>query len=155
MEASAVISKCGKYRYILWRRWEPKGTICSFICLNPSIADATIDDPTLRRCMGFAKLWGFGAVYIGNLFSLRSTSPTMLKTADDPVGPENDNYLRQMMTNATIVVAAWGANQMAIDRAYTVLKLSPKLWCLGITKSGQPRHPLYVRADMKLKIFRD
>lgn len=121
-----------------------------FIGLNPSTADATTDDPTVRRCIGFAKQWGFDEVHIGNLFALRSTDPVALKTVDDPIGLDNDTHLCRMAVDADLVVAAWGSNAMAVDRSAKIIEAIPGMACLGFTKSGQPKHPLYLRKDSEL-----
>ena len=149
-ESGAVISECGRYRYALRRVWGREGTTCMFICLNPSTADATMDDPTVRRCIGFSRDWGFDQMLLGNLFALRSTNPAALRGADDPIGPENDKHLRRMAFDADLVVAAWGSNAMARDRSTKVKEMIPGMACLGFTKSGQPKHPLYLRKDSEL-----
>jgi hypothetical protein len=120
--------------------------------LNPSTADETMDDPTIRRCIGFAKREVCGGVVIGNIFAFRATRPGDMKAADDPVGPENDAHLIQIMLEADgPVVAAWGAHGAHLKRATHVKFLTEvPLVCLGKTKAGAPRHPLYVRGDAPL-----
>lgn len=148
--SGAVFSECGAYRYRLSRYWGD-GLTVGFVMLNPSTADAEQDDPTIRRCIGFAKSWGGGNLIVGNLFALRSTDPRALLTASDPVGPANDNYLREIALQSDILVAAWGAHSLAIARGKAVSKILPgKLHCLGTTKQGHPRHPLYVPASTEL-----
>jgi hypothetical protein len=121
--------------------------------LNPSTADATLDDPTIRRCRSFASSWGFSGITVANLYALRSTDPAALWLHHDPVGPENDAYVAEMAMKHGSVVCAWGANARD-DRVATVVKLlrnaRAQLTCLGTTKSGAPRHPLYVRGDQLL-----
>ena len=97
MKSDAVISDCGKYRYRLTRKWG-YGRPCGFIMLNPSTADALHDDPTIRRCVGFAKAWGCGALIVVNLFAVRATSPREMMRADDPVGPENKEHVQRAAT---------------------------------------------------------
>lgn len=146
---SAVLSPCGRYRYSLRREWGVvAGRTACFVMLNPSTADASIDDPTIRRCIGFARSWGCTALEVRNLFALRATDPKALRKADDPIGPEGDRYLSGI--DADIVVAAWGAGvPFARDkRALVDLLAGHSLFCLGVTKQGHPRHPLYVRGDV-------
>ncbi len=144
----------GPYRYLLWRTVPGgEGRVC-FVMLNPSVADAARDDPTLRRCLGFARAWGFGALDVCNLFAYRTTDPAALASARDPVGPRNDRYLARAFGRATLVVAAWGAGGVLGGRAGEVAAAARcELRCLGLTKGGQPRHPLYVRAATPLVAF--
>jgi hypothetical protein len=150
----AFISDCGTYRYALMRRWA-EGWPLRFVMLNPSTADASLDDPTIRRCTGFARREGYGALIVLNLYAYRATNPKVLVTCADPVGPHNDTILWAHLLAAaegpTPVVAAWGANAKR-ERVAHVLGLRPSVdWrCLGVTKDGQPRHPLYVRGDQPL-----
>lgn len=151
MQRGAQISRCGRYRYNLIRRWSD-GPVATFVMLNPSTADGTEDDPTIRRCIGFARGWGMGGLDVVNLYALRSTDPRGLWATDDPVGPENDYHLRSHAEAARNVgwplIAAWGANAKA-DRVHAVLALPgmTALQALGTTKDGAPRHPLYLRSD--------
>lgn len=151
--ATARLSDCGAYRYELGRRWA-RGPSVLFIMLNPSTADATQDDPTIRRCIGFAKSWQMGALGVVNLFALRATDPAALRTAPDPVGPLNDDAIHDAIVSSRVVVAAWGAHAMAAERAAVVAEMaanaSRPLCCLGTTKAGHPRHPLYLRRDATL-----
>jgi hypothetical protein len=124
-----------------------------FVMLNPSTADASRDDPTIRRCVGFAKAWGFGALSVANLFALRSTDPSVLLSAQDPVGPDNDAMILELARKASLVVAAWGAHKVAARRAAAVQSLLPKAVCLGLTSSGQPRHPLYAPGNAQPLAF--
>lgn len=116
-----------------------------FIGLNPSTADETKDDPTVRRCIGFAKRWGYGGIYMLNLFAFRSTDPKKLLEVPNPYGPENSQFLRMYAESAGVIVAAWGAFPLARERGRFVEGIvTHPLYCLGTTKSGAPRHPLYV-----------
>lgn len=149
---SAVISECGRYRYELRRVWDPTGPVLEFIMLNPSKADASIDDPTVRRCIGFAKAWGYGGIVIRNLFGWRATDPAELVNLQDPVGPENRAHLANADADCTIV--AWGAHPAAVGwwNGYPfgwqkTAIVRPKLFCLGTNAGGSPKHPLYVPAD--------
>lgn len=151
----AVLSDDGRYRYALSRTWEPGVWSLAFIMLNPSTADAEIDDPTIRRCMGFARSFGYGGITVVNLYAYRATQPLDLWRAEDPVGPENDAYLRAILADrqehGVPVVAAWGANAKP-DRVAEVLAMpgAARLSALGVTKGGAPRHPLYLRGDSHL-----
>lgn len=145
---SAVISACGKYRYELWRHWDDK-PYCMFVGLNPSTADAMIDDPTIRRCVGFAKAWGYGALCMANLFAWRATDPKDMKAAPEPIGPDNDATLQRLAVGAGIVIAAWGAHGSYRGRAVQVLAILPTLHALKLTQDGSPGHPLYLRGDAR------
>jgi hypothetical protein len=153
-DRGAHISSDGFYRYGLWRTWD-YGPWLPFVMLNPSTADANLDDPTIRRCIGFAKREGYGGIRVVNLYAYRSTSPKALLTCADPVGPENDGYLYGTLaaarTSRVPVIAAWGANAR-LDRVARVLNLLPgAVWrCLGTTKQGAPKHPLYIKSDQPL-----
>lgn len=153
---SAVISECGRYRYRLFREWEKSEHMpVLWVMLNPSTADAAIDDPTIRRCMAFSKSWGYGAMWVGNLYAFRATDPSMLwsLSAIDAHGPDNAKHLYAMACESAITVCGWGANAHGRDFAAS-FKSPGGLWCLGTTKGGQPRHPLYVKGDTKLQEWR-
>ena len=122
-----------------------------FVGLNPSTADASRDDPTLRRCMSFARERGFGGVSLGNLFALRATNPRTLREVEDPVGPRNDLWLKRLADEASLVVAAWGTRGRLGGRDAAVLPLLGQVSCLGVTQQGDPRHPLYVRAGTRFR----
>jgi len=149
MERAALLSVDGRYRYWLTRRWAP-GPPVTFVMLNPSTADDTTDDPTIRRCIGFTRRWGYGALRVVNLYAYRTTHPTELATVTDPVGPDNDHWLTTTATTAHTfaapIIAAWGAHPMATHRANTVLALPGmhRLQALGRTRTGAPHHPLYL-----------
>jgi hypothetical protein len=148
----AVIDPTGCYRYSLWRVWHPKGSRVAFIMLNPSRADATVDDPTIRRCIGFAQHWGYGSLEVVNLFAYRTSNPARLKQMRDPIGPENDHYLKQAIQRSKLTILAWGNRGNLNRRSQQVLSwLTPweNLYCLGVTRSGYPRHPLYLKRETK------
>lgn len=188
LHAGANISPCGKYRYQLWREWrlhpmpaqwdmwteddgspvvdgagkqlgDPK--TCLFVMLNPSTADGDMDDPTIRRCVGFAKSWGYDRMEVVNLFAYRATKPIKLLALnhdDDPVGPLNINAIRTAMDQqVNRIVCAWGANGSHLGQDETVLGWiedyadfldeRPEIVALGLTAEGHPRHPLYLPAD--------
>lgn len=154
----ATISADGLYRYTLSRTWDWNGPVWSlaFIMLNPSTADAELDDPTIRRCMGFARTFGYGGLVVVNLYAFRATKPADLWRAADPVGPENDEYLAALLADRAAhgvpTIAAWGAHAKP-DRVRQVLDMpgAERLVCLGHTKHGAPRHPLYLRGDSQMR----
>ena len=120
--------------------------------MNPSTADASSDDPTIRRCVGFARAWGYGGIEVVNLFGLCGTEPRALRSARDPIGEDNDAYLRATARRVDALVLAWGTHGTLRGRDREVLALlsrSRRLLVLGWTRSGQPRHPLYLRRDVR------
>lgn len=155
----AVISDCSRYRYSLCRSWAPDVGTVLFVMLNPSTADAREDDPTIRRCIGFARSWGYGRIDVVNLFAWRATNPEELRGVADPIGPNNDGHILSNARAAKLVVCAWGAHGEIDGRDETVVRLlrsrvrvggQPiKLHILGLTKGAAPRHPLYVRGDVQ------
>lgn len=149
MIKGAYISENGEHRYALWRIWDKSAPCAMFIGLNPSTADAKNDDPTLKRCMGYANAWGYGGVYLGNLFAYRSTDPEKLYTVSDPIGPENDLQLCKMARKAAIVIAAWGNGGIYKNRACQIINMFSGLHCLGQTKKEKPKHPLYLPSDLE------
>ena len=146
VEFGAELSSDGRYRYRLWRSWGP-GSRCIWIMLNPSTADASVDDPTIRKCMGFAKRWGHDGIEVVNLFALRSTNPRMLYSADDPVGPGNNEAILSAARSWSYVVCGWGNHGGLHNRSAQVVRLlrgECVLTALCVTKQSQPGHPLYV-----------
>lgn len=149
----AVLSEDGAYRYRLTHRWAD-GTRCVFVMLNPSKADALVDDATIRRCVGYARAWGHGALDVVNLFALRSTDPTALYMHPDPIGPDNDRYILTAVRDAAHAIVAWGAHGGHFDRDKAVLDMIrantpvPPM-ALAFTYGGKPKHPLRLRADLK------
>lgn len=152
--SSAVIDPTGKYRYQLARVWDRTRTRMLFVMLNPSTADADTDDPTIRKCAGFAKKWGYGALEVVNLYALRATDPDEIWRDDAPVGPENDAYILDAAGRARIIVAAWGAQPKSFGRAAYVGRMLVErryfLWALRFTKDGHPEHPLYLPGGAEL-----
>jgi hypothetical protein len=161
--SGAVISDCGRYRYTLTRvipqpvRWVKPAL---FIMLNPSTADATEDDPTIRRCIAFAAREGCTRLTVVNLFALRATDPAELARAADPIGPENDRHIREQIgTHHAFgrIFVAWGAHPIARMRAEWVRQEFAQVFdlcCLGTSKFGAPRHPLYIKRDAPLEHWR-
>ena len=162
MKRSAVISEDGIYRYELRRVWDSTNPLINFVLLNPSKADAEINDATVRRLIGFAKLWGFGGMITTNLYAFRSTDPKKLWTVFDPVGPENERYLKNAALESTKVVCAWGANA-SLERAEDVRRLLLNrrdgifipniLYCFGKTKNGEPKHPVRLASNTELVVM--
>ena len=156
LESGAVFDASGRYRYSLWREWSAYHPRIVFILLNPSTANEERNDPTIRRCIGFARAWKFGSVEVVNLFAHRATDARELLKIDDPVGVENDLFLKQAVERCSTVVVGWGSKGSLLGRDRKVLSLladKKDVFCLGITKDGQPRHPLYVKGDTILVPF--
>jgi hypothetical protein len=151
LRCSASISPDGAYRWWLRRSWTHGGDgrcVC-FVMLNPSTADAESDDPTVRRCLAYTQAWGFSTLSIRNLFALRATDPRALFAHPDPVGPRGDVELAAART-ADLVVCAWGAGApLGRDNRALALLAGKPLHCLGLSKMGHPKHPLYLRADLQ------
>lgn len=153
----AEFSECGKYRYQLWRIWNDKLPKVLFIMLNPSTAGASEDDNTIRRCIGFAKSWGYGGLYVGNIFAYRSTDPKYLLKAPDPVGKENNRHLSEMGNKCKAAVLAWGnpaTTKKVINslypKYYPLDNVRIPLYYIQRCKDGTPAHPLYLKSDLKL-----
>lgn len=176
LASGADISADGRHRYLLWREWrtpnsgahwrwfgardgngarlgEPKS--CLFIMLNPSTADADLDDPTIRRCVGFAKRENYDRAEVVNLFAYRATDPRALLALnhdDDPVGERNHDVIERAAERAGLIVCGWGAHGGHLGQDETVRGwlIDYKLYSLGCTKAGHPKHPLYLKADSAL-----
>lgn len=154
---SAVLSPCGLYRYCLSRRVTASNRTATFIMLNPSTADADNDDPTIQRCIGFARAWGCGRLLVANIFAFRATKPTDMLAASDPIGPDNDRAILDAALEASLsggpVICAWGAHGKYRDRDRDVLAnlaaASIEPMSLGETAQNLPRHPLYLRGDCR------
>lgn len=149
IEKSAMFSEHRHHRYTLWRTWDKSAGYIMFIGLNPSVADERLDDPTIRRCMGYSKDWGYGGLIMTNLFAFRATNPQYMRSAKDPIGSQNDYFLRVCAGYASINIAAWGTNGTFLQRDKEVIKLIPNLHYLKLTKQGFPAHPLYLPKDLK------
>ena len=151
----AILSEDRLYRYALWRIWDTNKPFALFIGLNPSTADETEDDPTIRRCVRFATEWAYGGLYMANLFAFRATDPSVMTSCPSPVGPDNDHHLLTRAKEAGVIVCAWGTHGAHQERDTSVTKLLSDydLKCLGQTKDGHPRHPLYIRADKTLEPY--
>src|ERR1044072_5112454 len=147
-DTGAHFSDCRKYRYVLWRIWEDSKPAIQFIGLNPSTASEQQDDPTIRRVIRFAKDWGYGGIYMTNLFAIVSSDPGILLTCEDPVG-RNDDYLLEVARICKYdALFAWGNFKQAEQRAIVVSNMFAKPKVLGFNKNGSPKHPLYVPANV-------
>ena len=156
LEYGAIFDMIGKYRYTLWREWSTYHPRIVFILLNPSTADEERNDPTIRRCIGFARARKFGSVEVVNLFAYRATHARELLKVVDPVGKENNRFLMRAVERCSTVVVGWGARGTLLGRNREVLSLLTgrnDVYCLGTTRGGQPRHLLYVRGDTVLVPF--
>lgn len=143
MIKGALFSPCRTYRYALWRIWNmPLKPLC-VIGLNPSTADECRDDPTIRRCLWYASDWGFGGLFMGNIFAYRATDPKVMKRVKEPVGWENDFWLRTLSQASGLTLGAWGNHGTWLNRSQEVSALLPEVHCLKVTAQGQPIHPLY------------
>lgn len=168
MERKTIFSADRKYRYTLWREFysvraanpplipvegNQAHNYVQFIGLNPSTADETNDDPTIRRCIGYAKAWGYGALCMTNLFAFRATDPRDMYAADEPIGLENNTRLLEIGNGAGLIIAAWGNHGAHLDRQDWVKKMffdcKLKLHALQITRSGAPSHPLYLPKNLQ------
>ena len=155
IKSTAKISGCGLYRYSLTRIWDKDKPKVMFIMLNPSTADGERDDPTIRRCIGYARDWGYGGFYVCNLFGYRATEPTDLLNVKDPIGELNLDYIKAKSKKVDKVVCAWG-NKPILKRllqdtsALEMLKfIKHKLYFLELSKEGVPKHPLYLKSELK------
>lgn len=149
-DREAVFSDDREYRYTLWQWWDREKPYVMFVGLNPSTADEITNDPTVRRCLDFAKRWDYGGFCMTNLFAYRATAPQDMKAQQDPIGPLNDKYLAEVSDYAGLVVVAWGCHGKYKDRdqeALTVLR--GQLHCLGVNQDRTPKHPLYIKRDVE------
>jgi len=148
----ALIDPTGKYRYWLLRQWNNKpGNFVNFVMLNPSKADAEVDDNTIRRCVKYAKKWGFDGIYVTNLFAFRATDPKCIKKASDPIGKENNKYIKLIAKKSKLIVLAWSNHGSFMQRDMAAIKILSgihPLRCLGTNKSGQPKHPLRLNKNL-------
>lgn len=157
LERDAVISDCGKYRYLLRRTWDHDKPRCLYLMLNPSTADAEVDDATIRSCIRLAKGLGYGSFEVINLFAYRSTDPKALFSAPDPIGERNDDIIEAAMGRCDLAICAWGAHPMAEERGTYVYRMlreqRPAVFCFGRTKLGSPKHPLYIKSGTPLEAY--
>lgn len=151
----AAWSPCRSFRYTLWRRWGAGSRFVQFIGLNPSTADEQRNDPTVTRCIGFAKRWDYDGMCMTNLFAFRATDPAVMKAAADPAGPENDRWLWHVADKAALRIACWGQHGRHLGRdRYVHMILGPfQLHCIGRNKNGQPSHPLMLPSGLEPREF--
>ena len=146
--SQASYSPCARYRYALTRTWDAALPRLGFIMLNPSRATEAQNDPTVERCERRARALGYGAFCVVNIFAWRETDPHKMRRAKDPVGPANDQVLDDLTQWADTMIAAWGVHGVHLDRGPQVGRIlrdrGHRLYHLGLTKDGHPRHPLYV-----------
>lgn len=155
MIKNAIIDDTGKYRYLLTRTWDENLPPAVFVMLNPSTANAEEDDPTIRRCVNFAKKWDLGGIKVVNVFAYRATNPKELFKVKEPIGIENEKYIREAVINAGIIILAWGSSCTKLKSGYRKVKEILKDYethCLGITKDGFPKHPLYLKGTTMPKV---
>ena len=145
MDTHTHFSPCGHYRYALSRTWDADKPSVMIIGLNPSKTD---DNPTITRCTNFAKSWGFGGVHVTNLFAFRAATPNELITVAEPIGEANDEWLTRCAQHSALAVAAWGNYGAHLQRSAQVKQLLPDLHCIRMNKSGEPAHPLYLKASL-------
>lgn len=151
-DSGAILSFCQRYRYALWRKWDPALPAMAWVMLNPSTADERSDDPTIRKCIGFAKRMNYGGIIVVNLFAWRATNPAQLPQVPEPVGPDNDTSIASAIAYDFVgaVVCGWGrpahrrvaVRALAVARILRAGRVSPT--CLHATKDGHPGHPLYL-----------
>jgi hypothetical protein len=151
--SGAIFSEDRRYRYILWRKWDPKRAVFLFVGLNPSTADEHHDDPTIRRCIGFAKKERAGGLIVANLFSLNATKPGDLFASQNPIGELTDSWLVAASRVASRTIACWGVHGSRLGRNASVLQFLGEVFCLGTTAQGHPRHPLYLRKETPLRML--
>lgn len=155
---TAIISMCQQYRYELGRDFVLNANNPAIFCmLNPSTADDQIDDPTIKRCMQFAKDNGHDSLKVVNLYAYRSANPKNLWLTEDPIGAENDSHLYNLFSKHKKIICAWGANakiERVIEIYQMLQQLNVEMYCLGTTKAGMPKHPLYIKSDQKFLEFK-
>ena len=154
----AVFSRCSAYRYLLWRMHHPRGRLLGVGMLNPSTADEHRDDPTIARCHRLARQSGYPGLLIWNLFALRATDPTTLRKVHDPAGPENDAAIDLALSLCARTVLAWGNHGKLAGRSTDVMNRcmasGTTLAAFGLTRQGEPRHPLYLAANVRPRALR-
>jgi len=143
-------------RFLLWRRWKSQAKMITFIGLNPSTANENTNDPTIKRVIDFAKRWGYGGVYMINLYPLVTSKPKQLfgssmRTDDISL---NHSHSKRVIDKSEYVVFAWGAFKLPDDRNEQLINMFPLGRCLGWNNNGSPKHPLFVRGQTNLKLYK-
>ena len=154
-ESGADFSDCRMYRYTLWRTWDDSKSKVMFLGLNPSTADEVKNDPTVTRCINYSKSWGYGGMYMMNIFSFRTTYPIELKKAKNPIGKDNDYWIQKIYRRVDKCIGAWGNDGDFKRRSNEIFKIIPKIYCLKLNQSGQPAHPLYLKSNLKPFLLSD
>lgn len=149
MKKDAILSSDRQYRYMLSRVWDENLPMVVFIGLNPSTADETTDDNTIKKCIKFATSWGYGGLYMLNLFAYRSTNPYEMYNVADPVGSKNNGYIQEYAKKSDKVICAWGNMGSYNGRSSNILKQLDNAYYIKLNKTGEPSHPLYKNADLK------
>lgn len=158
IERDAVLSSCGKYRYLLRRAWDYGKPRALLVMLNPSTADANVDDATIRSCARLLKAIGYGSFEVCNLYGWRATDPdTLTDNMEAMVGPDNANVMDVALSRCDVVICAWGAHPAATRRGRdvhsTIRASKPAVYCFGKTKGGAPKHPLYIKTGAQLETY--
>jgi hypothetical protein len=157
LERDAVISECGQYRYLLRRTWDHDKPRALFVMLNPSTADADIDDPTIRSCIRLCKSLDYGSFEVVNLFAWRATDPKELSFVSEPIGEKTDPIMEAAVNRCDMIICGWGKNEFAKERARMVAtslrSFRPALFCFGKNKDGSPKHPLYIKSGTPLLAY--
>ena len=160
IQKAAVVSPCERYRYLLLRRWAAGGKSALYIMLNPSTADALVDDPTIRSCVRLAFDNGYNAIEVVNLFAFRATDPNDLlhREPSEIFGPENRQHIEAAMGRSAVLIAAWGSHKSTLLGATEITLLADArnytFHCFGVTRNGAPRHPLYIKGGTLLVPFK-
>lgn len=154
IHSGAMFSPCRVWRYQLWRYWDHHGyPEVMFVGLNPSTADATVDDNTVRRCIRFAQAWGYAGMSMMNAYAYRATDPRDMKAANDPIGIENDAALVARSKISDKIVACWGVHCTKERADHICRLLNRPIHCFGTTKAGAPKHPLYLPKTAELSLY--
>ncbi len=159
LECDAVLSPCGRYRYLLRRAWDAVKPRALVVMLNPSTADADTDDATIRSLVRLLRNLGYGSFEVVNVFAMRAIDPNALFTVNDPVGPFNISTIEAAICRCDIAICAWGAHPMArvastVDIRNAIRSRRLAMYCFGRTKSGAPKHPLYLKTGTVLEVYR-
>lgn len=152
----AVFSDCKRYRYKLWRIWDKSKLYAMFLMLNPSTADETKNDPTVAKCQQYAMDWGYGGLYVCNIFAYRATDPDVMKAYKEPIGQDNDEAIQEVADKAGVIVCAWGNHGVHMSRSDNVRQLlkGNELHYLKLNNNNEPGHPLYLRKNLKPTKFK-
>jgi len=155
--SGAQFSRCRRWRYLLWRRWDPSRPVANFLMLNPSTADEFKLDPSCTRARNYAERWGYGGLIVTNIFGWRATDPRVMRSVKDPVGSGNDAAIVRAAREAKIVVCAWGTHGEHLGRGEEVVQLLSRegvsLHSLRVTADGYPSHPLYLPQTLTPAVF--